>query len=161
MGTEAVPDSARFALTFYQAYVQAAAEEMGMERALQLHAKVFETAGAQHGQTLKDKAGSKEVDIKAALALLKTAPESLGIDMEVIEEGPQKLVLKCGKCSIYESAQTLGLAPDAIETLCRRGPAAAMDAAAKQLNPGLSFRVARFRSAPDETCTEELVLGQP
>jgi hypothetical protein len=34
-----------------------------------------------------------------------------------------------------------------------------MDAALKQLNPDLDYRLTRFRSGPDVSCVEEIVRG--
>jgi len=52
----------------------------------------------------------------------------------------------------------MGIDHAAIEQMCRNGPGRFMDTAAKQLNPGLSYRLKKFKSGPDDTCEEEMVL---
>jgi len=45
-----------------------------------------------------------------------------------------------------------------IEAGCKAGAITFMDSAAKQLNPNLSYRLAKFRSSADDCCEESLVL---
>lgn len=157
MGMEDVFNGAKSAMTFYDAYLKTVAEEIGMDQALSLHKKMFETMGAMQGEMIKKQAGTEEIDTKAALSLAKSAPESLGISMEVIEESPQKISFKVRKCPIYEAAQMMGVDAETIETLCRNGPVKFMDAMTKQLDPNLSYKLQRFRSGPDDFCEEVIV----
>jgi hypothetical protein len=144
-------------MTIYDAYLKTVAEEIGMDQALSLHAKMFETMGEMQGKMIKEQAGTEEIDTKAALSMAQSAPESLGISMEVIEASPQRVSFKVSKCPIYEAAQTLGLDAETIETLCRCGPVRFMDAMIKQLNPDFSYQLQRFRSGPDDFCEEVIV----
>lgn len=159
MAIEDVFNGAKAVSAFYHAYLNTVAQEIGMERALALHTKMCETMGAKQGKMMKEQAGIKEFDAKTAWSLTKTVPESIGISPEVVEESPQRVVYKESKCPIYEAAQMLGLDAKAIETLCHSGPERLMDTAVKQLNPNLSHRVRKFRSAPDDFCESEIVLG--
>jgi len=77
MGMEDVFNGAKSAMTFYDAYLKTVAEEIGMDKALSLHTKMFETMGAMQGTMLKEQAGTEEIDTKAALSLAKSVPESL------------------------------------------------------------------------------------
>jgi len=159
MAIEDVFNGAKTAFTFFFAYLNAVAQEIGMERAIAVQTKMCETMGAIQGKMMKERSGMKEFDRKAAWSLVKTAPESFGITVEKLEESPQRVVNKVGRCSIYEAAQMLGMDAKTIETLCRAGSITFMDAVAKQLNPNLSMRLRKFRSAPDDFCEEEMVLG--
>jgi len=78
----------------------------------------------------------------------------------VVEESPQRVVVKAGKCSLYAAAQTMGMDAKTIEGMCHASPLRFMDTVAKQLNPNLSWQLRKFRSAPDDSCVEELVLGK-
>jgi len=158
MASEEVLNGARAALTFFFAYVNTVAQEIGMERAVGLLTKMAEGMGAMQGQMLKQQAGVEQADAKTAGALAVTVPQGLGLAFEVIEESPQKAVRKGGRCSIYEAAQMLGM--DA-KSICRAGPLRFMDAVAKQLNPNLSWQVLKFRSSVDDFCEEACVLGEP
>jgi hypothetical protein len=157
MGIEDVFNGAKSAMTFYDAYLKTVSEEIGMDQALSLHTKMFETMGAMQGKTLKENAGTEEIDIKAALSIAKSVPGGLGISMEVIEESPKSVVFKVGKCPIYEAAQMMGVDEETIETLCRSGPVRFMDTVTKQLNPNFSYQLQRFRSGADDFCEEVIV----
>jgi hypothetical protein len=157
LGMEDVFNGAKSAMTFYDAYLKTVAEEIGMDRAVSLHTKMFETMGAMQGTMIKEQAGTEEIDTKAALSLAKSVPESLGISMEVLEENPQSVVFKVSKCPIYEAAQMMGVDAETIETLCRSGPVRFMDAVTKQLNPNYSYQLQRFRSGADDFCEEVIV----
>jgi hypothetical protein len=159
MAIEDVFNGAKKALTLFDGYFNAVAQDIGMERALSLMTKVCENMGAMQGKMIKEQSGIKEFDAKTASSLLRSIPEGLGISMEVVEESPKRVVGKVGKCSIYEAAHMLGMDTKTIETMCRAGSNRVMETIAKQLNPNLSFRVTKFRSAPDDFCLEETVLG--
>ncbi|MFB0563935.1 MAG: L-2-amino-thiazoline-4-carboxylic acid hydrolase [Candidatus Lokiarchaeia archaeon] len=143
------------AFIFFDAYLNTVAEEIGMERALDLLTKMCETMGAIQGKMMKDQSDIKEFDAQTASSLLNSTPGSLGIIGEVIEESPQKAVSRGGRCPIYEAARIMGVDP---ETLCRKGSMVFMDAVAKQLNPNLSYSCTKFRSSPDDFCEETVIL---
>ena len=161
MAIEDVFEGARTALIIFDAYVNTVAQEIGRERAMSLLAKTAEDLGIMQGTMMKKQPGIREVDAKAAWPLLKSVPQSLGISLEMIEETPQRAVAKVGigKCSVYEAAQMLEMDAVSIEAMCCTGPERLMNAAAKQLNPKLSFRVRKFRSSPQDFCEEEVILG--
>jgi predicted hydrocarbon binding protein len=159
MAIEDVFNGAKTALTLFDAYTNTVAQEIGMERAVSLMTKMSENIGAMQGKMMKQQSGIKEFDAKAAASLLRTVPEGLGLSLEVLEESPKRVVHKIRKCSVYEAAHMLGINAKAIETMCRASSARFMDTFAKQLNPNLSVRLAKFRSAPDDFCLEETVLG--
>ena len=159
MAIEDTLNGAKNAFAFYGAYVNTVAQEIGMERALALHCKALETAGAMQGKALKDQAGVEEVDAKAAFLLTKAIPESLGLMFEVLEEGPTAVRLRCGPCSIYEGFQMAGLDEKTRETMCRAGSIRCMDSMVKQLNPKMSVQLSKFRSGADDFCEEQILLG--
>ena len=159
MAIEDVFNGARMGLMLYDALLNTVAQEIGMERALALQTKMCENMGAMQAKMMKEQAGIKEFDAKAAWPICQATPESLGISMEVVEESPQRVVVKLGRCSVYEAAQMLAMGAKTIETMCRSGPQRFMDAAAKELNANLSFQLWKFRSAPDDFCEEGIVLG--
>jgi hypothetical protein len=159
MTSEDVFAGARTALTFHSADLNAVAEEIGMERVVALQTKMCESMGSTIGEMMKGQEDSEEFHAKAAWSLVRSFKDCLGSSYEVSEEGPQRVVVKNGRCPIYEAARMVGMDADTIETGCRAGPIRLMDAVAKQLNPNLNLRVAKFRSSPDDFCAEEIVLG--
>jgi hypothetical protein len=153
-------DGAKTAFGFYFAFLNAVAQEMGMEKAAALSAKVDEKLGAVQGKMMKEQAGTKEFDAKSAsLQASGVIAEALGIKSEMIEGTPQKAVMKCGRCPVYEAAQMAGLDAKTMEAMCRGGSLKFMDAMVKQLNPNLSYKLKKFRSAADDFCEEEVALS--
>jgi hypothetical protein len=107
---------------------------------------------------MKQQAGAKEIDAKIAWSLLKTIPEELGLNFQIIEESPKRVVVRAGRCSIYEAAQALGIDNKSIETMCKFSSNRFDASLVKQLNPSLSYRVRKFRSSADDFCEEEITL---
>ncbi len=151
-------NAATSAFTMFNAYVQAVGQEIGQERAVSLVTKTFENMAIQQARMMKEQSGMEEFDAKTAFSLLSNVPKTIGIQMELVEDTPQKVVAKSSKCPIYEAAQAMGIDHAAIEHMCRSGPGRFMDTVAKQLNPGLSHNLRKFRSRPDDCCEEELTL---
>jgi hypothetical protein len=133
MTQEDIVNAARTALAMYDAYFNAVAQEIGIEKALALHTKVFETMGLHQGQMMKEQSDIQEHDAQTAWMLIGMTPITLGVDVKVKEESPQRVMIRCGRCSVFEAAQSLGMDIKSIEALCRAGPARFMDSAAKQL----------------------------
>ena len=102
----------------------------------------------------------EEFDAKAAASMASSSiREAFGITSEVIEESPQRVVVRCRRCSVYEAGQMVGLDTEVIEAQCRASSIGFMDAMVKQLNPKLSYQLRKFRSAEDDFCEEEILLG--
>jgi L-2-amino-thiazoline-4-carboxylic acid hydrolase len=153
-------NGAKTGLTLLNAYSEAVAQAIGMEQATALLTMTCENLGAAQGRLMKEQAGIEEFDAKTAqLLLMKAIEEGFGIQSEVIEETPEKVVVKVGRCSDYESAQAVGMDAEAIEAACRACSIRFMEAMAKQLNPNLSYQLVKFRSAPEDNCEEAIVLA--
>lgn len=152
-------NGAKNAFAFYAAYINTAAQEIGMERALALFTKTCESMGIGQGKMMKEQAGDTVIDAKTAHSLVRTLPESFGVASEVLEESPTLVRFKCMRCSLYEGAQMAGLDQGTIESMCRHGSMPCMDAAVKQLNPRLSYQLTRFRSGADDFCEEQISLA--
>ena len=161
MSSEGIFNGAKTGFTCMYAYIGTVAEELGMEKALDLDNKACQMLGAAQGKMIKEQVGNEEIDSRGAAELLgKLIEEGFGILSEVTEESPQKTVRKLGRCPIYEGAQAIGFDNQAIEATCRAGSLQFMDAAAKQLNPKLSYQLTKFRSSADDSCEETVVLEQ-
>lgn len=158
MATEDVFNGALRAFMFGFAYFNTVAQEIGMERALELLTKMCESMAPLEGQVVKQQLGIQGDDAKAALALIRSVDGSLGKALEVLEESPEKVVWKTFRCPIYEAAQMLGI--DA-KTICRRGFGRAADVMIKQINANMSYQCRKFRSSADDFCEEAVVMGEP
>ena len=140
------------------AYLTMVAEEIGMERAIALENKMCEARGAIDGKIIKEQVDIKDFDAKAAASIAENYVESIGMRLEVIEESPQKVSFKIGRCPLYEATQVLGLDAETIEHLCRAGPVRNMDSMVKQLSPNLNYQLRKFRSGTDNFCEEVIEL---
>jgi hypothetical protein len=150
-------DAAVQTLKLFNAYVHAVGQEIGPERAKALVTKTFESVAVQQARLMKERADVAEFDAQTAFSALSNVPKTLGIRMNVVEQGPGTVVAKSSDCPIYEAAKAVGMDHSMIEGLCRSGPAKFMAAAAQQLNPALDYRLT-FRSTPDGCCEEQMVM---
>lgn len=154
-------NGAKSGLIFMHAYLNAIADEIGMEQALALDTKVCQALGTAQGMMLKEQSGAEEFDLKTAEKLLKgMIEESFGIASEVVEEKQNMITCEVGRCPVYEAGEMLGMDNNAIEAGCRAGAIAFMDSAAKQLNPNISYKLAKFRSSADGCCEEAVVIDE-
>jgi hypothetical protein len=158
MASEDVFRAAKTVLTLFDAYVNTVTQEIGKEKAQALMTQTCEFAGMMQGMMMKEQSDIKEFDAKAAWSLAKMFKDNLGAEYEVIEESAQKVVIRNGRCPMYEAAQMMGMDANTIETGCRTGPMMLMGTAVKQLNPNLDLQVRKFRSASDDFCEEEIIL---
>jgi hypothetical protein len=161
MSTKDTFKGAKIAYTDFYAYINTVVQEIGMERVLTLMTKSDEARGAKTGKMIKEQSGVKEFDAKkAAKQVINLAKGIGGID-DVLEKSTQKVVTRTrfGKCPLYEAAKEVGLDDNTIEAMCRAGSLRFLDTMVKQLNPDLSYRLRKFRSADDGGCVEEIVLG--
>jgi hypothetical protein len=159
MAIEDTFKGARNAFTINFKYLNEVAQEIGLERAVALHTKVCEAMGATQGKMIKKRSKMKEIDAKSAHPLARSViEEGFGISSEVMDESPEEVVLKLGKCPVYEACVIVGLNAEAIETLCRSSSCGFMDTMIKQLNPKLNYQVRKFRSDADSFCEEAIVM---
>ena len=147
------------AFAFLDAYLTTVAQEIGMEKAVALETQICEAMGAAQGKMMKEQARLEEFDVKAASSMaLDSIRESFSICSEVIEESPQRVMLRVGRCPVYEAARMVGLDAEATEALCRASSLRFIDTMIKQLNPNLSYQLSKFRSGPDDFCEEGILL---
>ena len=158
VGPDNVFNAAKAGYTFLHAYINTVAQEIGRERAIGLMTKMFENVGVMRGKVIKERAGNKEFDANAAWLPIKTSKDTIGQTYEAVEESPQRVVVRNGRCPTYEAARALGMDNKTIESVCRVGPVRGMAAVVKQLNPNLNVRLEKFRSTPDDFCEEVITL---
>jgi hypothetical protein len=158
MTIDNVFNAAKTGFTYLYAYVNTVAQEIGRERAIGLMTKMFEKMGAIRGKGVKERAGIKEFDAKAACSLIRISKDSVGLSYKVVEESAQRVVIRNDRCPMYEAARALGMDAKTIETVCRGGPLSGMNASVKQLNPNLNVQIQKFRSTPDDFCDEVIIL---
>ncbi len=160
MATDDILEGARNGLSYSFAYLNLVGQEIGMERAINLSARTYEMMGEKQGQMMKEQLDGKDIDIDTAATMaLNLIKDAYGITTEVIKKSPEKIVVRCSRCPVYEAAQSVGIDDNTIETLCHTGSLKFMDTMVKQLNPNLSYQLTNFRSGPNDCCEEEILLG--
>ena len=158
MGLEDVLKGATNGFANFFAYLSFVAQEVGMEKAIDINTKMAKYMGRVQGDMIKKQAGIEEADIKTTLSLVKGYLDGIGLTIDVLEESPTEVRYKCGRCPVYDGCVMAGIDKGLYEDICRRAPAEFMDALVKQFNPKLSYQLTKFRTAPDDFCVECIVL---
>ncbi len=141
--------------SMYGALLKDVAAEIGMERALELHAKQGENFGAMLNGMLKERQGDTDLKVETLTAVFSEVGEGFGLSPE-IEETQTKVSFTHHQCPIYEGLKMAGWAHEEIKAACE-GMAGGEIAALKEAYPQLSGGVT-FRATPDEPCVEEFSL---
>jgi hypothetical protein len=144
-------------MQIYNVFAQAVAEEIGVEMTIALQSKVMEKIGKLQGNMMQMQAGIKQFNTQTTSTLVKTAMENLGLKIKLIKESERTVLFKCTRCPIYDAGHELGINHKTIESWCRASNIRLFDSAIKQLNPDLTFRIVKFRIAPEDFCEEEMV----
>ena len=150
-------NAAQFAYAAYDAFFDGVAQQVGREQAMAIQNQAMQALGAAQGQMIKAQAGVEVADAQAAYAVLSNAIGIIGFETELVESSPDKVVFKPGRCPICEAAQALGWDNETREAGCRSSSIPFMDAAVKQLNPDLSYRLISFGAGQGDSCLEEIV----
>jgi len=139
--------------------VSAIAQQEGFDKALEVDRAVYSQLGAASGQMIKQQAGIEDpVDAQTAFGLLRGVMDTLGMDCVVLEEGPTRVSFSTGLCPVYMAGKNVGWSHEMLFSSCRAGSMGMLDAAVKQLNPKLAWRIARYRDNAEASCVEEIVL---
>jgi hypothetical protein len=152
MAKEEVFNAATSAMSFYGGLFKAIMEEQGLEKALELHAKQFESMGNAIGEQLKQALGDKDPDMKVLRSILEPMYESFGFSSE-FEVDPTTITITQTKCPLYAGYQMAGLDPQTIEKVCKAAAKAEFDAI-NQHYPQLYFS-AQPPESPDGICIEK------
>jgi hypothetical protein len=155
-----VPKGAKTMIILLNGYMNTVGKVIGKEKALNFYTKACDGIGAKRGKMTKQQSDIKQFDAKLAWSMLvKNLKDDSGFTYEILEESPERVVVRNTTCPFYEAAKTLGIDDKTFENYCRAGSMRMADAAIKQLNPKLSIRVQKFRSPSDGYCDEEIILG--
>jgi hypothetical protein len=139
----------------YGGLLKDVAGELGMDRALELHAKQGENFGTALAGMLRDRQGDGDLKIENLTAVFSEAGEGFGLSPDV-EETPTKVSFTHHACPIYNGLKMAGWTHEEIKAACE-GMAGKEIAALKEAFPQLSGCV-EFRSTPEDPCVEEFSL---
>jgi len=134
-------NAAKNMASMYGAFFKTVAQEIGMERALALQSKAYETFGPELAEMFK------EPDLKKVASKIQEMYTSSGTVAETNVE-PTKIVSKVLKCPWYEGLQAAGLSHEEIMAWCQHSGEG-------EILPNVTSTV-RFRSSADDFCIEEI-----
>jgi steroid delta-isomerase-like uncharacterized protein len=153
---EAVFNAAKAAYSAYGGLLKDVVQEMGMEKAVALHAKRCQAFYVAFAGMIRDRLGGNEFDLSTFSSALKDVNNTIFGCIFEIEESPGSLRCSYLQCPIYPGFSSAGLDHRAIELICTGGESSGL-AELKKALPQVSGSL-RFRPAPDQSCVQEFVL---
>jgi hypothetical protein len=148
-------NAAKATSTILGGFFKNVVNEIGLEKALSLHAKQGEVLGATIAATVKERLADKEFDMKTFASVVSEFYQMCGYTYE-LEDSRTSIKARPFQCPFYEGLKNAGLDHQTIEAACSRWVAAEL-AELKKVFPQLSGRL-KFRSASDQPCIEEFEL---
>jgi hypothetical protein len=142
----------------YGAFFDLVAQQIGIEKALDLHIKAHERLGITAGKLLKDKLGKERPDLQELGNILRESNLGIGIESEVADMNPTSIVFSNLKCPLYDGYRLGGLDDKTAETLCQQGAPAKLGSTLMYLNPDIKYHLQYYRTKPDEPCKEVIQL---
>ena len=139
----------------YGAFFKQVAQELGMDKAIELHAEAHRELGIATANSMKESMGGVEFDLETLGPLLRNGNVSHGLLTEMIK-APNSILLKNSRCPVYDGYRMAGLDNVTAKALCQYGAIAKIGTTVNLLNPKLSYELTHYRSKPDESCVEEI-----
>ena len=156
MTEEQLFQATRKVYSLYAAFFKAVVQEVGLDRALALHAQAHEEQGVASGRLLKEKLGNKELDLRELGSILQQSNLSIGIGSRLSHASTSSVIFSNTRCPMYDGYRMGGLDDEIAEALCQRGVPAKLGTMLQLLDPGISYRLTHYRSSPEEPCEEEV-----
>jgi hypothetical protein len=158
MANEEIFEATKKVYGLYGAFFKVVADELGAEKALEMHAKAHEDQGLIAGKMLKDKFSDESPDLQKLGTILKESNLSIGIDCNLDQSTDSLLSFKNYRCPMYDGYRAGGLDDDTAEALCQEGATAKLGTMLRHLNPRLEYKLTSYRSKPDEACIENISM---
>ncbi len=159
MTEEQVFVATRKVYALYAAFFKAVAQEIGIEKALALHALAHEEQGMASAKLIKEKIGDAPFDLQKLGLILQQSNLSIGINSELVEATGSSALFKNWQCPMYDGYRMGGLDDETAEALCQKGAAAKLGTMLKEIDPRITYRLKSYRLKPDEPCDEEITYG--
>ena len=117
MAKDDVFNATMSSMSMYGGLFKAIADDVGLDKALEYHAKQGELFGVMIGETLKQQLGDKAPTTQALKSVLQPEVEGLGFDAE-FDMSPTEVSIKVSRCPIYEGFKMAGLDHEMIGKMC-------------------------------------------
>ena len=155
MSSEDIYKVARNIFGRYGAFFKIVVNEIGMEKALALHAEAHKELGVNTADAIRESMKGVEFNLESLGPLLRDGNVSHGLVSEMVET-TSSILLKNSRCPVYDGYRMVGLDNETAEALCQYGAIAKIGTTVNLLNPSLSYELTHYRSKPDESCVEEI-----
>ncbi len=141
-------------MTLYGKLFQAYAESTSLEKAVEVHGKIYGPAGEAWAKALKEKLKGKEIPIKIFSEVYRSL-STIGVENEY-EAVPNSFKVIGHDCPVYNGLRAAGLDHDTIGLMCIEAGNQIIGEFKKSFpNVEASFR---FRNYPEGTCLEEYTI---
>jgi len=142
-------------------YIISVIESLGSDKALEILKEVVQKRGRKDGLALKRRLGVVNDNIFDGLAVYSAFIQDSGINFAVIEETDEKIVLRIGKCPVFEASHEIILDCQYFgERMCRLIYLPLASAVVNVINPNLRVDLVRYRTFHDGFCIEEIHLNE-
>jgi hypothetical protein len=143
----------------YGEFFKAVAQEIGIERALALHARLGQPFGVQIGEALKQKFVNKKPDTESLKAIFQPMYTHFGAYTSLTYEykvTPKTLSIVIAKCPLYDGFKAAGLDHETIGKMCKAMIEVELSHA-KNLYPKIEGS-AQFKDSPEGSCVEKWTI---
>lgn len=152
MAREDVFNAVVGSMSMYGGLFKEIVKEVGLEKALKMHARQGEPFGTEMGEALKQRLGKKKADAKTLSTIVQPMEEGFGIDPQ-IDVAPESLKVKILRCPLYEGFKAAGIDHETIEKMCH-GLANTEGSALTKIYPNIEYGF-KFKASQDDYCLEE------
>lgn len=138
-------------------YIISVIENLGSDKALEILKEVVQKRGKEDGLELKRRLEVVSDSIVDGLAVYSAFIQDSGMNFDIIEMNEKKIVLKIGKCPVFEASHEAILDCQYFgERMCRLIYLPLASAVVSTINPNLSVDLIRYRTFHDGYCIEEI-----
>jgi hypothetical protein len=142
-------------MSMYGGLFKAIADDVGLDKALEHHAKQGIPFGTMIGETMKQQLGDKAPNPGALKSVLQPMMGSFGFDVEYTVD-PSELSMKIPRCPIYDGFKMAGLDHETIGKTCS-AMSSAEYAQIKKYYRNIEGSV-EFRDSSEGYCLEKFTI---
>jgi len=155
MGKEDVFNAIMSSMSMYGGLFKSITDDVGLDKALEYHAKQGESFGMMIGETLKRQLGDKAPTTEALKSVLQPEVEGWGFDAE-FDVSPTAVSIKVQRCPIYEGFKMAGLDHETIGKMCSAWYSAEYTQL-KKYYPKIEGRL-KYRDSSEGYCLDKFTL---
>ncbi|MFW9773808.1 MAG: hypothetical protein ACFFFB_15265 [Candidatus Heimdallarchaeota archaeon] len=147
--------SSRANLIAFAEFVAKTSQKIGTNEASKLLRETFEASGKYQGLKLKSQSEASYIDAEEAYSLIKIIPENIGIAWEILEDSPDRIIIKVNRSPFYDACKVAGINP---EQFYIDSAIVFMDTIVQHLNPEFQYELLTFKFSDAGFCEEQITL---